>query len=86
MLAQLRELEEDVWPSLSRSMGARETTAFGQRIGELGRAADCDTVADYGRELAEAAGSFQLSKTEKLLQHFPSRLEAISRKVIRSKS
>lgn len=80
LVERLRHLEENTWPSLSKSMGVRETEAFARELADAADAADCGPLAEYAGKLLAEVQAFDIQAQEKTMKAFPELVAGIDRR------
>jgi DNA-binding response OmpR family regulator len=76
--AQLRHMHAERWPILTRTMAVRAVRAFADELETLASAHSCPSLRDYAATLKHEAATFQISRIEKSLSHFPSLVETLA--------
>ncbi len=69
--AALRDLLNDRWPLLSRTMAVRGVRAFADELEALANAHSSPTLRDYAATLKHDAATFRISRMEKMFAEFP---------------
>lgn len=75
--AQLRQLHEERWPLLTRTMAVRAIRAFADELETISNAHSCPSLRDYAATLKHQAATFQISRMEKSLADFPALVEIL---------
>lgn len=75
LMAKLRTLEADEWPSLRDSVAVNETRAFASKLENLAREHNCEPLLTYAEALAHYADTYTVDALEKHLQQFPGLIE-----------
>ncbi len=83
LVAQLRKMELEEWPGLSRSMGFRETESFSRHLASLADDMECRPLYDYAEQLLDEVKSFEIQKQERTLKNFPNVVAALAETVER---
>ncbi|MGH8021918.1 MAG: ATP-binding protein [Opitutaceae bacterium] len=81
LVAQLRKMELEEWPALSRSMGFRETASFSRHLASLADETECRPLYEYARQLHDEVKSFEIQKQEQTLKNFPNVVAALAETV-----
>ena len=74
---RLRHLLDTEWPALRDSLAINETRFFAQKLHELGRAAQCDSLITYAVTLARLSDAYAVKALERHLAEFPKLVESI---------
>jgi hypothetical protein len=77
-MAALRELEQTVWPRLSKTKSVGEIEAFAQRLLRSADEGHWPSLRSYAEMLEQQAQEFDFSKLPQTLQRFPEVLVSLS--------
>jgi CheY-like chemotaxis protein len=80
LVQRLRELESEVWPKLSKSMGVREMETFARALLAEADATACGPLADYAGKLLAEVQAIDIHAQEKTMKTFPVLVAAIDRR------
>jgi len=71
LLAELKRILIEQWPSVKAGMTISEITGFAEELADLAGESNCSRMEDYARDLTEAADSFSFGEMETLLGRYP---------------
>jgi len=71
LVDRLHELEQTVWPAVSRAMVLGEVTEFATELQRLAQSAGCAPLDRLATRLLDQSAAFSLDALEKTLEEFP---------------
>lgn len=81
LVAHLRHLLEQEWPSVRNSGAIKETREFASRLENAARKWSCEPLRQYAITLAQYADNYLVVNLEKLLDEFPALVSQFEEKV-----
>jgi signal transduction histidine kinase/CheY-like chemotaxis protein len=81
LVAELRELLSDPWPSIRDSVAVNESRMFAQGLEGLGQRWHCQPLADYAHVLLSDADNYAVTDLEKHLGEFSGLVEQLAKAV-----